>query len=101
MPANRPLVSNLDLDLLACLVDGQPREVRELFHYAVFILFLENKKAQIVCAGELDGQMNFFVKTVSGGLFSIAKPEVSSHQLEKMRRYVREIVAAERVGNSC
>lgn len=35
-----------DLAMLSHILDGQPPQVRELFHYALFMLLIENGKAE-------------------------------------------------------
>jgi hypothetical protein len=86
-----------ELEMFSRIVDGQPPNVRELFHYALTMLMIEEGKAEIVEQHTIDAREHLRLRTVGGDSFTIIKPFVSE-LLTKMRTTAREILDADRSG---
>jgi hypothetical protein len=89
-----------DLGKLACVVDLQSPAARELFHYALVLLLVEDGKAEIIVRRTVDARERVTVRTVAGELFSIVKPDESDDMMETLKVLAREIVNAERANLS-
>jgi hypothetical protein len=87
-----------ELEMFSRIVDGQPPNVRELFHYALTMLMIEEGKAEIVEQHTIDAREHLRLRTVGGDSFTIIKPFVSEELLTKMRTTAREILDADRSG---
>ncbi len=85
----------LELQMLSRLIDGQPPPVRELFHYAVTMLLVEEGKAEIVEQHVIDAREHLTLRTTAGDSFTIVKPLVGEELLAKMRATAREILDEE------
>ncbi len=85
-----------DLAMLARIVDRQSPAARELFHYALVLMLIEDRKAEIVERQTVDGREWVTVRTVGGELFSIVEPDESDDMLETLKVLAREILSAER-----
>ena len=81
-----------DLEMLARIIDGQPSDVRELFHYALAMLLIEDGKADIVAQSTTDARQWLTIRTVAGELFSIAKPNVSDARLIELQEMARQVL---------
>jgi hypothetical protein len=79
-----------DVEALESFLDSQPPNVRDLFHYALAMLMVEEGKGVF---GEqstgADGRTHVQVLTPSGDPFAVAKPAVSDSTLEQMMAIVR------------
>ena len=81
-----------DLAMLARIVDGQPPNVRELFHYALVMLLVEDGKAQIIEQRTIDARQWLMIRTVAGELFSIVKPNVIDARLAELQEMARQVL---------
>jgi hypothetical protein len=88
-----------EIEMLSRIVDGQPPDVRELFHYALTLLMVEDGKAEIVEQHTLDAREHLTLRTVAGDSFTIIKPFVSEELLAKMTEIARDILREEQ-GNA-
>jgi hypothetical protein len=83
-----------ELDAFASYLDAQLPNVRELFHYALAMLMIEDAKAKIVETHTTDDRrQRMLIQTIAGDSFSIAKPLVEHALLEQMMKIAREVVA--------
>ena len=82
-----------DLAMLARIVDGQPPNVRELFHYALATLLIEDGKAEIIEQRTIDARERITIRTVAGELFSIVRPNVIDAQLVDLREMARQVLS--------
>ncbi len=85
-----------DLALLAHIVDAQPPDVQALFQYGMTMLLIEDGKAQIVERRKIDHREWLTVRTVTGEVFEIVKPDVSEERLAQLRDMAREVLDDER-----
>ncbi len=85
-----------DLAMLARVVDRQSSAARELFHYALVLLLVEDGKAEIVKRRTVDEREWVTVRTIAGESFRIVKPDESDDMLETLKVLAREILNAER-----
>ena len=81
-----------NLTMLARIVDGQTPDVRELFHYALVMLLVEDGKAQIIAQRTIDARQWLTIRTVAGELFSIVKPHVIDARLAELQEMAREVL---------
>ena len=81
-----------DLAMLARIVDGQTPDVRELFHYALVMLLVEDAKAQIIEQHAIDARQWLTIRTVAGELFSIVKPHVIDARLAELQEMARQVL---------
>ncbi len=72
------------------LVDQQPQEVRELFHYALAMLLVENRKADVTHVENRDGREYLTLTTIAGEQFTIEKPNAGEELLETLRALARD-----------
>lgn len=70
-----------DLALLARVMDMQSSDVRESFQYALVMLLVEDKKAEIIERRMIDLSEWLKLRTLNGELFDIVKPGVSEARL--------------------
>jgi hypothetical protein len=89
-----------DLAMLTHIVARQSPTARELFHYALVLLLIEDGKAEIIERQTVDGREWVTVRTVAGELFSIVKPYESDEMLEALKVVAREILKAEHANPS-
>ncbi len=87
-----------DLAVLAGLVDARPPEMREVFHYAVVMLLVEDGKATIVERRTIDARECIYIRTSAGELFSMVKPDVGEEALAHLRELAREALCEGRTG---
>ncbi len=80
------------------LVDGQPPRVREYFHYALAMLLVENRKAEVIEKRVIDSREHVTFGTVSGELFSVVKPDAGEKVLEVLVNMVREVLKEDLLG---
>ncbi len=85
-----------ELQMLSRIVDGQPPPVRELFHYEVTTLLVEDRKAESVERHTIDAREHLTLRTTAGGSFTIVKPLAGEELLAKMCATAREILDEER-----
>ncbi len=85
-----------ELDMFARILDGQPPQVREVFHYALALLLVENGKAARHSDGasssgarSINASGSIFVSN-AGELFSVVRPDVSEEALAHLREMARE-----------
>jgi hypothetical protein len=88
MPSADPLPP--DMEALSAFVDSQPPEVREIFHYALAMLLVEEGSASM---GEPttdgDGRTHVQLLTTAGNAFDVVKPALSEPMLEQMLTIMR------------
>ncbi len=84
-----------ELEMFSHIVDGQPPAVRELFHYALVTLLVENGKAEITERKTIDARQWVTIRTTAGDLFSIVVPDVSKELLAKMIDMARDVMREE------
>ncbi len=84
-----------ELDLFARILDGQPPQVREVFHYALAMLLVEDGKATIVEQRTIDARKWIYIRTSAGELFSVVKPNVGEDVLAQLREMAREALRNE------
>ncbi len=77
------------------IVDAQPVDVRELFHYALAMLLVEDSKATIVERRTIDGREWLRLVTTGNELFSVVKPDVDDDVLARLRGMAREALEDE------
>ncbi len=82
--------------MLSRIVDGQPPQVRELFHYALVMLLIEDGKAEIVERRTIDTREWITVRTVTPEIFSIVVPDADDERLEALRVVAREVLDEDR-----
>lgn len=82
-----------ELELLARSIDGQGDDIRELFQYALVLLLIEDHRAEIVEGYSADGHAQLVVRTNTGELFSVVKPDVSAGEIGRIQEKVRESLA--------
>jgi hypothetical protein len=87
-----------DLEMLSRMIDGQPPQVRELFHYALAMLMVENGKAEITERHHVDNLEHLNIKTTAGDVFEILTPQVSDERLQQSRTLARETLRQDRAG---
>ncbi len=85
-----------DLAMLARVVDRQSPAARELIHYALVLLLIEDGKAEIVERRTVDRREWVTVRTIAGEVFSLVKPDESDDMLDTLKVLAREILNAER-----
>lgn len=81
-----------DLAMLSRIVDGQPPQVRELVHYVLVMLLIEDGKAAIIEQRTIDAREWITVRTTTPEMFSIVEPDVAPEQLEALRTPAREVL---------
>jgi hypothetical protein len=81
-----------EFESLLNLLKGQPQTVRELFHYAVVLMMLDDEKARMVRTYQQDGKTFWQVSSISGDEFVIVKPELSEATEQMLVDEVRKIV---------
>lgn len=79
-----------ELQDFAEMLDKQPANVRELFHYALVMLMVEDGKAEVIERQEIDGRTELTIRTSAIEIFQIMKPEVSEELLARMSELARE-----------
>ncbi len=84
-----------EIEMLSRIVDGQSPDVRELFHYALTMLMVEDGKAEIVEQHTIDAREHLTLRTVAGDAFTIVKPLGSEELLATMRATARDILREE------
>ncbi len=84
-----------DLAVLARVVDRRSPAARELSHYALALMLIEDGKAKIVGRRTVDAREWVTVRTVAGELFSIVKSDESAEMLETLKVLAREILNSE------
>jgi hypothetical protein len=84
------------LQTLAHLLDAQPEDVRELFHYSLAMLMVENGEAKITARHHVDNLEYLTIKTTAGDVFEILTPQVSDERLQQSRTLAREILRQDR-----
>ena len=82
--------------MLSRVVDAQPEDVRELFHYALTMLMVEDGKAKIIERHHVDNLEYLTIETLAGDVFEILTPQVSEDLLDKMRALARGIMEQDR-----
>jgi hypothetical protein len=87
-----------DLEMLSHMIDGQSPQVRELFHYALVMLMVENGKAEITERHHIDNLEYLTITTTAGDPFEILTPQVSDERLQQLRTLAREILRQDRAG---
>ncbi len=87
-----------DLALLARLIDTQLPEVRESFQYALVMLLIEDRKAEIIERRMIDLREWLTIRTVGGELFDIVKPTVSEARLAELLQMAKEVLAESNEG---
>lgn len=86
-----------DMTLIARLIDAQPLEVQELFRFALVMSMVRDGRAEIIEQYSSDREY-IAVRTNSGKLFSLAKPNVSEDQLKRVDQIVREVLDTDKHG---
>ncbi len=81
-----------DLRQVSELVGQQPVEVRELFHYALAMLLVENRKAHITHTEKRDGREYLTLETIAGEQFTIERPNAGEELLKTMRALARDVL---------
>jgi hypothetical protein len=79
---------------IAQLVDQQPPEVREVFHFMLAVAMQESAIARLVNASQIDGRTWYSYEGASGDVFSVVRPEIDA-ELERMMREALEGVLVE------
>jgi hypothetical protein len=72
--------------------------VRELFHYALAMLMVENGKAEITERHHVDNLEYLTIKTTAGDVFEIITLQVSDERLQQLRTLAREILRQDQEG---
>ena len=85
-----------EFEMLSRVVDAQPEDVRELFHYALTMLMVEDGKAKIIERHHVDNLEYLTIETLAGDVFEILTPQVSEDLLDKMRALARGIMEQDR-----
>lgn len=75
-----------DLQNFADALDAQTEDVRELIHYALVMLLVEDGKAEIIDRRIVDGREELTIRTIAIEIFTIMKPTLSEELLEELRR---------------
>ena len=83
------------LEMFSRIVDGQPPNVHELFHYALAMLLVENHKAEVIERRTIDLREYLTLRTVAGELFTIVKPDTSDELLEQLTIMARAVLREE------
>jgi hypothetical protein len=85
--------------LLAELANESPN-VREMFHYAVTLLMLDDEKARVIGERVEQGRSVLRVRTVAGDEYEVVRPEMSEELEQLLLMQVRSIVDEHREENS-
>ncbi len=67
-------------------------QVRELFHYGLEMLLIEDGKAEIIVQRAIDARDCITVRTNTPEIFSIVKPGVAPEQLDVLRILAQEVL---------
>ncbi len=81
-----------DLALLARVMDMQRPDLRESFQYALVMLLVEDRKAEIIERRMIDLREWLTIRTLNGELFDIVEPNVSKTQLDKLQTMARQVL---------
>lgn len=84
-----------ELEAIVSVADALPQNVRELIHYALVMLMVEDGKAQIIRSERVDNVEYLTFKTIAGDVFDLIKPQVSEEKLATLRDLAREIMRAD------
>ncbi len=87
-----------ELEALAQLLDTQPSPVRELFHYALVMLMIEKRKANVVERHIMDAREYLTIQTLAGDTFSIVKPLISDDELDTLMILARDVLREDQDG---
>jgi len=90
MNTNPPLPK--ELEILAQRIEGEPAQSRELLHYALTMLMVEDGRAEIIDRPVIDSHEHLTIKTLAGDVFTIARPAVSDELLNRMREMARRVL---------
>ena len=77
-------------------MDEQTEDAQELFRYALWMLMIEDDKAQIIETHQVDNLECLTVESLAGDVFDILKPQVREDLLGKIRSLAREILGQDR-----
>jgi hypothetical protein len=75
------------------LVDQQPPEVREVFHFMLTVAMEESGMAELINTAQVDGRTWYSYDSVAGDVFSVVRPEIDP-ELEREMREMREALQA-------
>jgi hypothetical protein len=81
-----------DLALFPRTIDVQLPAARELFHYALTLLMLEDNKAECIARHVIDQREHLTFKTIAGEQYTLIKPDLSVEQLDHLRSMVRAVL---------
>ncbi len=81
-------------EMFGRILDGQSPQMRELVQYAITILAVEDGTAELIERHVIDAREHHTFRTTVGETFTLAKPDVSSEELERVREMAREVLRA-------
>ncbi len=70
--------------------------MRELFHYALAMLLVENRNAQITRTEKLGDRTYLAFRTTGGEQFVIPKPDASEQLLERLTSLARDALEGDK-----
>lgn len=75
---------------------AEPESVREMWHYAMVLMMIDDEKARVV-KSQQDGELlQLVVRTNAGEEFSIVRPAMSQETEQLLLEQIREIVEEEK-----
>jgi len=83
-PEFEPLLQNLE---------SQPESVREIFHYALVLLMVDDEKARVLETYEEDGRIMWRVQTITGDTLCVVRPPISDDVEQVLLNRIRQMMA--------
>lgn len=78
------------------LIQAQPENVRELFHYAIVLMMIDDERAHVFGTYLEDSKTLCRVRTITGEEFVIVKPDLTEETEQTLLEQVRKIVVEDR-----
>lgn len=72
---------------------SQPESVREIFHYAIVLMMMDDEKARVLETQEENGKTVWIVQTIAGDKFAVVRPPISEELEQVLLQQIRQIVA--------
>lgn len=81
-----------EFQAIADAVDAESPQLREMFHYALALVMIDDEQARII-GMRMDGEKEYITLEIIGGeRFEIVRPSISSELQAELRARVQKIM---------